>query len=103
MIEIFISNGNPQDSTAIKNGVTHDLTLTAQELTDLALGVGELQTEDITNCGWIIGNDEDASFYFKSDTIEPNITCCDKGGIIDSDSPGYTSLNDLVTSILNRI
>lgn len=103
IIEVFIEQGNPQDSKLIKDGVTHDLTLSTQELTNLILSVAELQAFDNTNCGWVIPNAEAASFYFKNESIDSNITCTDKGGIIDPGSPGYTNLNDLVTSILNRI
>jgi len=103
LVEIYIEYGNPQDSKVVIANVTHNLTLSPQELIDLSLSVGGLGTLDITNYGWVIDGIEESVFYFKSDEIDPNITCCDKGGIIDSDSPGYISLNDLVTSILNRI
>ena len=58
MIEVYITNGDPQNSTAVKDSITHNLTLTAGELTDLLLATNALQTIDITNCGWIIDNTE---------------------------------------------
>jgi hypothetical protein len=101
MIEVYITNGDPQNSTAVKDSITHNLTLTAGELTDLLLATNALQTIDITNCGWIIDNTENAIFHFKSNIS--NLTCCDKGGILDSTSPAYTNLNNVIVSILSRI
>jgi len=103
LVEIYMGYGDPQDSKVVIANVTHNLTLSPQELIDLSLSIEQLKTIDTTNYGWVINGIEESVFYFKSDEIDPNIMCCDKGGIIDSYSPGYISLNDLVTSILNRI
>jgi len=103
LVEVYISNGEPNQSVAIKDGVSHDITMTPSELDDLNAAISLLQTEDITNFGWLIENDIPGGMFLKHPSIDGNVTCCDKGGNVGVDEPAYTSLSDLVTSILNRI
>lgn len=103
LVEVYISNGEPNDSIVIKDGETHNIEMTSGELADLETAISKLQTEDISNCGWLIENEISAGIYLKKSNIDNSITCCDKGGNIDQDCSAYQSLNSLIVSILNRI
>ena len=103
LIEVYISNGLPNESIVVKNGESHPVELTTEELLNLNNSISELQVQDVSNCGWLIINDISAGIYLKQPDINDDITRYDKGGNIDKNNSAYESLNNLVTSLVNRI
>jgi hypothetical protein len=103
LVEVYISNGLPNNSVVIKDGESHTLELTTEELLDLNNSIAELQVQDVSNNSWLINNDIPAGVYLKQPYIDNNITCCDKASHVGKSSKAYDSLNDLVNSIIKRI
>jgi hypothetical protein len=103
LVEVYISNGLPNNSVVIKGGESNTIELTTEELLDLNNSIAALQVEDVSNSSWLINNDIPAGVYLKQPDIDNNITCCDKASHIGKSSKAYDSLNDLVNSIIKRI
>ena len=107
LLEVFITNGNPLDSTCKKGGATIVLSdLTEQEQSDLATAIAAMLVKDATNCGYLVDNSnavEGMTFNLKHTSISSETVTCDKGGIIEDSDAVYTSLDNLLTSLIARI
>ena len=103
IVEVYITNGDSSSAVVIKDNETQTVDLLPDEIADLNTVVTTLQEDDVTNCGWLIPNEEQAGMYFKHPNIDNNITCTDKGGNITDENSAFSNVNSLVTSILNRI
>ena len=103
LVEIYISNGLPNNSVVIKDGESHILELTTEELLNLNNSVAALQVQDVTNNSWLINNDISAGIYLKQQDIDNDITCFDKASYVNKKNNAYSSLNNLVKSIIKRV